>query len=80
VQCRQRLLEVRPFIDSEGISRCHLMLEPVVFRTEWQPRRAFQGWRYLKAGEAPADIGSSRSAVAEMPPKLRQELAALGLL
>ncbi len=80
VQCRQRLLEVRPFVDDEGISRCRLMLDPVVVRTEWQPRRAIQGWRYLKQNEAPLDLGKGRKGIAEMPPKLRQELAELGLL
>jgi len=80
VQCRQRLLEVRPFVDDEGISRCRLMLDPAVVRTEWQPRRAFQGWRYLKQNEAPLDLGKGRKGIAEMPPKLRQELAELGLL
>ncbi|MEW9808429.1 DUF1489 family protein [Mesorhizobium marinum] len=80
VQCRQRLLEVRPFIDDEGISRCRLILDPAVVRTEWQPRRAFQGWRYLQQKEAPADLGKGRDGIAEMPPKLRQELAELGLL
>ena len=49
-------------------------------RTEWQPRRPFQGWRYLKPNEAPADLGHGRTGWAEMPPKLRQELAELGLL
>jgi len=80
VQCRQRLLEIRPFVDNEGISRCHLVLEPIVVRTGWQPRRAFQGWRYLKPEDAPADLGKRAKAVMEMPPKLRQELAELGLL
>ncbi|HEU4985567.1 MAG TPA: DUF1489 family protein [Rhizobiaceae bacterium] len=79
VQCRQRLLEIRPFTDSEGISRCHLMLDPQVVRTEWQPRRAFQGWRYLKPEDAPADVRSGSGAEA-LPPKLRRELADLGLL
>lgn len=80
VQCRQRLLEIRPFTDGEGISRCRLILDPVVIRTEWQPRRAFQGWRYLKPTDAPADLGAGGSALTEMPPKLRRELAELGLL
>ncbi len=80
VQCRQKLLEVRPFVDGQGISRCHLMLDPGLHRTSWQPRRAFQGWRYLKPSEAPADIGTGGDDLAEMPPKLRRELAELGLL
>lgn len=79
VQCRQRLVDIRPFVDSEGISRCHLILDPTVIRTDWQPRRAFQGWRYLTQADAPADIGGGAGA-AELPPKLRLELAELGLL
>ncbi len=80
VQCRQRITEIRPFTDDEGIGRCRLMLDPEVVRTEWQPRRAFQGWRYLKAADAPRDLGKGGVGLAEMPPKLRQELAELGLL
>lgn len=80
VQCRQRITEIRPFTDDQGIGRCRLMLDPEVVRTEWQPRRAFQGWRYLKPADAPRDLGKGRAGLAEMPPKLRQELAALGLL
>ncbi|MCC6205390.1 MAG: DUF1489 family protein, partial [Hyphomicrobiales bacterium] len=53
VQCRQRITEIRPFVDDDGIGRCRLMLDPQIVRTEWQPRRAFQGWRYLKPEDAP---------------------------
>jgi hypothetical protein len=80
VQCRQRLLDIRPFTDDDGIGRCRLVLDPKVVRTDWQPRRAFQGWRYLKPAEAPADLGKASKGLAEMPPKLRQHLAELGLL
>jgi len=80
VQCRQRILDIRPFTDDEGIGRCRIVLDPKVVRTDWQPRRAFQGWRYLRPEDAPADLGEGRKGVAQMPPKLRQELAALGLL
>lgn len=80
VQCRQRLLEIRPFRDSDGINRCRLVLDPEVVRTEWQPRRPFQGWRYLKPEDAPADLANGLSGFKEMPPKLRLELSELGLL
>lgn len=80
VQCRQRLLEIRQFVDGEGISRCNLVLEPTVIRTAWQPKRPFQGWRYLKNEEAPVDLSRGRAEEMEMPPKLRRELAELGLL
>lgn len=80
VQVRQRLLDVRPFRDAEGVQRCHLILEPEVTATEWQPRRAFQGWRYLLAADAPGDLGADGEALRDMPPQLRRELADLGLL
>lgn len=79
VQCRQKLVDIRPFTDTDGISRCRLVLDPAVVRTVWQPRRPFQGWRYLKAEDAPGDVDAG-SGVAEMPGALRRELAELGLL
>jgi hypothetical protein len=78
VQVRQRLLDVRPFRDADGIQRCHLVLEPHLAETEWQPRRPFQGWRYLRPADAPRDRGGD--GLRELPPSLRRELADLGLL
>lgn len=79
VQARQPLIDIETFTDGEGIGRCSLILGPEVVETALQPRRAFQGWRYLTPADAPrdlADVGSS----ADMPPELRRELAELGLL
>jgi hypothetical protein len=78
VQCRQRLLDIRPFVDKDGIGRCRLVLDPKVMRTEWQPRRPFQGWRYLDAKDAPRDLKAGRGGD-DLPPALRAELAELGL-
>jgi hypothetical protein len=80
VQVRQRLVDIRAFRDGDGIQRCHLVMEPDLTATEWQPRRAFQGWRYLKAEEAPRDLTSDRAELRELPVALRRELADLGLL
>ena len=77
VQVRQRLIDIRPFVDREGIGRCRLVLEPKAVPTEWQPKRPFQGWRYLPAKDAPADLKSGKSG--GLPPELSAELAALGL-
>ena len=79
VQARQRLVGIRPFTDGEGVSRCHLVLDPVLIPTRWQPRRAFQGWRYLAEAEAPADLGPGGQED-ELPGDLRSQLAQLGLL
>ena len=80
VQVRQHLVDIRPFNDPQGIRRCDLVLEPRLILTEWQPRRAFQGWRYLKANDAPSDMGKGNSGISSLPPGLRVELANLGLL
>ena len=48
VQCRQRIVDIRPIVDSEGISRCQIVLDPEVVLTYTQPKRPFQGWRYFK--------------------------------
>ena len=54
VMCRQRLLDVRPFVDKGGIGRCHLVLEPKLVLVEPRTWRAFQGWRYLGGQGRPA--------------------------
>lgn len=77
VQVRQKLLEVRPFTDNEGIGRCRLVLEPKLVPTEWQPKRAFQGWRYFEPEDVPRDLKGSRRN--QLPPALAAELAGLGL-
>lgn len=78
VLCRQKLLGVRPFTDGEGISRCDLILEPVIHRVQPRRKGPFQGWRYLAAADAPADLDSG--ATKGIPPELAKELAELGLL
>ena len=50
---RQRMLGLERFDNGDGISRCLIRLDPEVVRTLPQPRRAFQGWRYLRPDDAP---------------------------
>lgn len=80
VQARQKLLDVVSFTDGECISRCRLVLGPEVIETAVQPRRPFQGWRYLPHDDIPRDLHSLGTDVAEMPADLRRELMELGLL
>jgi len=68
---------VTPFVDSEGIGRCRIILDTKLVRTEWQPKRPFQGWRYLAASDAPRDLVKGRGD--DLPPALMAELAGLGL-
>jgi hypothetical protein len=78
--CRQSLLDIRPFVDRDGIGRCRLVLDPKVVLVEPRPHRAFQGWRYLVAKEAPRDLARAAPGVAKLPENLRRELRELGLL
>jgi hypothetical protein len=80
VLARQKLLDIRTFTGGDGIQRCDLLLGPEVIETAPQPRRAFQGWRYLKAEDVPRDLGNLGADLSAMPEDLRRELAELGLL
>ncbi len=77
IAARQRLIDIAPMIGTDGITRCRLALDPKIVLTELRPRRPFQGWRYFRPEDAPPDLGAS---LANLPPKLMAELAALGLL
>ena len=79
VAARQLLCDIRPFTDADGISRCHLVLEPHVVPVEPRPCRPFQGWRYLAEDTRPADLGAWSSG-ADMPEQLRYALRELCLL
>ncbi|MFM9938442.1 MAG: DUF1489 family protein [Hyphomicrobiaceae bacterium] len=81
VQVRQKLFDLREGTKMDGSPCSLLMLEKTLVPVRPTPRRPFQGWRYLKADEAPADLGKNRrDQVREMPAKLRKDLADLGLL
>lgn len=75
---RQQVLEIEPFVDVDGIGRCRLWLDPEVVKVAPRPFRAFQGWRYFQAKDAPFDLGTTGAA--EMPEDLRRTLGELGLL
>jgi hypothetical protein len=80
VSCRQSILSIDPFVDGEGIGRCHLVLDMTVVPVSPRPYRPFQGWRYLAAKDAPPDLDLSKGESGIMPEDLRRQLAALGLL
>src|SRR3954471_5699375 len=80
IACRQRILDVRPFTDADGIGRCRLLLQPPRGAATPRPCRPFQGWRYLEHKDAPGDLAHIAGDVSLMPEGLRRELAELGLL
>lgn len=80
VMCaRQRILDIRPFTDDDGVRRCRLVLDPTIVPTQRRQRRPFQGWRYLEPKDAPRDARGVEGAD-DIPPAMRTELEELGLL
>ena len=80
VMCRQRLKDVVPYVDKQGVGRCQLVLEPKLTLVEPRPWRAFQGWRYLEPKDAPRDLDRAAPGARNMPEAMRRELRELGLL
>ncbi len=76
VLVRQRIVEIADVTDDHG-QRCGLYLDPQLVRTVPQPRRAFQGWRYLEPKDAPADLKAAGGG-ADLPEHLRRQLVELG--
>ena len=80
IQCRQRILRLDEVIGSDGIRRCAIVLEPEIHRTNTAPKRPFQGWRYLKPEDIPADLPEGREPEEPLPPELSQARADIGVL
>jgi hypothetical protein len=76
VRCRQRIVGLEPATNAEGISFCDILLDPAVIKTAPLPKRPFQGWRYLKPGDAPADLEGGPADDSAMV----EDLARLGLI
>ncbi|WP_414898559.1 DUF1489 family protein [Rhodovulum sp. YEN HP10] len=79
ILARQRVLRLDEVTGEDGITRCAIVLDPEVIRTEAVPRRPFQGWRYLEAGDAPRDLPAARAEEDELPLQLMAALAEIGV-
>ena len=79
VRVRQRIVALEPVENEEGQSKCGLVLDPKLVRTELQPRRPHQGWRYLEPDDAPNDLPGGQVTY-DMPETMIAELRELGLL
>jgi hypothetical protein len=79
ILCRQPIADLVAVTGADGIARCRIEFKPKIILVRPSPRRAFQGWRYLSAEDAPPDLKSGTGAE-DMSETMRRELAALGLL
>ena len=82
IRVRQRLIGIERGVDAEGRPSCALILDPCLVQTELKEFRAFQGWRYMDAKDAPADLvlGAHGGDEASLPSAMATELRGLGLL
>jgi len=78
IQFRQRIIGLEN-IKIDGAVKCKIIMNAKIVRTESQPRRPHQGWRYLTVTDAPRDIVIGKN-VADMPLELSRELREMGLI
>ena len=79
IQCRQVIVDLETGTDNEGRSFCDIVMQQNLIPTAPQPKRPFQGWRYLKFEDAPNDLVVSTDG--ESPPEeMAHMLAELGLI
>ena len=60
--------------------RWHIDLEPRLIPVHPQPKRAHQGWRYLKDEDAPRDLEAGEDPNELMPTEMVKDLSKLGLV
>ncbi|MBV8972073.1 MAG: DUF1489 family protein [Sphingomonadaceae bacterium] len=66
-------------VETERGTKCRIALATVPVPVVATPRRAHQGWRYLRAEDAPADLADDATGGA-MPAAMVRALAAMGLI
>ena len=79
IRVRQRIIGLEAVVDDDGNPRCDLILDPELIRTEPQPRRPHQGWRYLEPADAPKDLDIS-SPEQELSEEMAIDLGEIGLI
>jgi len=76
ILCRQQILAIET-VGPKGATRCEVTLSPEIVRVAPTPRRAFQGWRYLEAKDAPPDLDGGGAD--EIPTELARQLREAGV-
>ena len=78
MSARQQIIDLAAVQRADGQVACGLVLSPNLVATVPIKMRIFQGWRYLEAEDAPADLTDPVDE--SMPPSLVAELRELGVL
>jgi hypothetical protein len=80
VRVRERILGFMPVVEDDGERYTLVRYDPKFVETVWQPKRPFQGWRYLAPKDAPSDRPAHAASEDRLPEALAEELRSLGLL
>jgi hypothetical protein len=82
IRVRQKIIGIEKMTNEEGKKFCAIELDPSHILLEPRSQKPFQGWRYLKTEESPADApdGGVANFGLDMPSEMIVELKELGLL
>ena len=82
VLVRQRITAILADKREDGSACASLVLDPGLIQVAARVMKPFQGWRYLNAADAPADLTafSPQSGIEKLPEEMRVALAELALL
>jgi hypothetical protein len=76
ILCRNAIVGLEE-TTKNGHRACAILMDPELIPVLPKPRRAFQGWRYLQASDAPQDLTAVEAGV-DLPEALRIKLLELG--
>lgn len=82
ILCRQPVIGLESERRADGTTGTRIVVSDEIIPVQPRPMRPFQGWRYLSPEDAPPDLARSSQddGIAELPARLRRELAELALI
>lgn len=81
ITMRQSILNLRSIEDSAGKKYCEIVLDRTIMLVKPRRKRPFQGWRYLKAEDAPKNLYPLAHGGEDAGSKaLKAELSDMGLI
>ena len=83
IQCRQQILGFESEETSDKGTQCVIVVANEIIQTVVTPKKPFQGWRYLKLTDVPADRGVYDGNLFEenaVPDDMEEDLKEMGLI
>ena len=80
IRVRQPILGLERLQNEDGREFCAIRLDPEPIQVVSRRQKAFQGWRYFKPEDVPADLNVTDLQIDGLPAEMADELRELGLL